>query len=197
MKRPFSRRTIPAVLAALCCTTAANAGIIFDDDFNGENAGLGTLNYGSFSNFSVTGGTVDLIGNGFYDFLPGQGLFVDLDGSTGDAGLFSTGDFALTPGTYSVSFSLAGNHRGGSDDVTVSFGDWSQTYNLLANDPLTSRSVDVVITQPQTTRLTFQNAGGDNIGALLDDVRISSVPSPAGVSMMGLLGAALILRRGR
>jgi hypothetical protein len=192
-----SLRRVVALSALALTVPHAGAAIIFDDDFNGENAGIGTLNYASFPKWSVTSGTVDLIGNGFYDFLPGQGLFIDLDGSTSDAGLFSTGDFSLTPGTYSVSFSLAGNHRGGSDDVTVSFGDWSHTYNLLANDPLTTRTVEVVVPQQRLARLTFQNSGGDNVGALLDDVRISSVPSPTGVAMMGLLGAGLILRRGR
>ena len=48
------------------------------------------LNYNSFSQFSVTNGTVDLIGNGFFDFYPSQGRYVDLDGSTGNAGLLGT-----------------------------------------------------------------------------------------------------------
>ncbi len=190
-------RSLFAVLALATVASAAPAAIIFDDDFNGERGGLGTLNFSSFSKWNVTSGSVDLIGNGYFDFLPGQGLFVDLDGSTRDSGLFSTADFSLTPGTYSVTFSLAGNHRGGSEDVTVSFGDWSSTYRLLSNDPLTSRTVEVNIPAPTTTRLAFQNAGGDNIGALLDDVRITSIPSPVGGAVLGLLGATLIMRRVR
>lgn len=190
-------RSLFAVLALATVASAAPAAIIFDDNFNGERGGLGTLNFSSFSKWNVTSGSVDLIGNGYFDFLPGQGLFVDLDGSTRDSGLFSTADFSLTPGTYAVTFSLAGNHRGGNEDVTVSFGDWSSTYRLLSNDPLTSRTVEVNIPAPTTTRLAFQNAGGDNIGALLDDVRITSIPSPVGGAVLGLLGATLIMRRVR
>ncbi len=186
-----------AAVAFAALAPVAPAAIIFDDDFNGERGGLGTLNFSAFSKWNVSSGTVDLIGNGYFDFLPGQGLFVDLDGSTRDSGLFSTADFSLTPGTYAVTFSLAGNHRGGSEDVTVSFGDWSSTYRLLSNDPLTSRTVEVNIPAPTLTRLTFQNAGGDNIGALLDDVRITAVPSPVGGAVLGLLGVTLALRRVR
>lgn len=187
--------TIVSAAAALAVASAASGGIIFEDDFNAENGGIGTLNFNGFSKWSVSGGTVDLIGNGYYDFLPGQGMFLDLDGSTGSSGLLSTGDFSLTAGTYNVSFSLAGNHRGGSDNVTVSFGDWSQTFNLLATDPLATHSVDVNVPAPRLARLTFQNAGGDNVGALLDDVRITSVPSPVGGAVLGLLGASMALRR--
>ena len=56
---------------------SANAGVIFSDNFNAENGGTGVLNYNSFNNWTVTDGTVDLIGNGFFDFYPGNGLYVD------------------------------------------------------------------------------------------------------------------------
>lgn len=38
----------------------------------------GTLNYASFANWDVIGGYVDLQGNGFFDYLPDNGLYVDL-----------------------------------------------------------------------------------------------------------------------
>ncbi len=56
------------------------------------------LNYAGFANWDVLDGFVDLIGNGFFDLLPGNGLYVDLDGSTGDAGkLISKTTFTLDP----------------------------------------------------------------------------------------------------
>ncbi len=64
--------------------------ILFQDDFNSENGGSGALNYNSFANWDVTDGTVDLIGTNFYDFHPGNGLYVDLDGSTSNAGVLTT-----------------------------------------------------------------------------------------------------------
>lgn len=74
----------------------------------------GKLNYNSFINWDVIGGNVDLIGPGLFDFLPGNGLYVDLAGSTAPAyGLMkSKTTFALTAGTtYQLSAKLAGNQR--------------------------------------------------------------------------------------
>jgi hypothetical protein len=34
-----------------------------------------------FANWVIGRGTVDLIGNGYFDYFPGYGLYVDLDGS--------------------------------------------------------------------------------------------------------------------
>jgi len=62
-------------------------------------------------NWNVTRGTVDLLGNGYYDGLPGNGLFVDLDGSTSSAGrLESAQTFTLTPGTYQLKYQLANSN---------------------------------------------------------------------------------------
>jgi hypothetical protein len=79
--------------------------------------GEGELNYKSFTNWNVTGGSIDLMGNGFLDFLPGNGLYVDLAGSyapvvgPGSWGrMVSKTPFTLTAGhQYRLSLSLAGN----------------------------------------------------------------------------------------
>ena len=83
--------------------------------------GEGALNYNrhhSFINWDVTGGDVDLIGNGFFDFLPGNGLYVDLAGSNSTPGniingrMVSNSPFTLTAGhSYRLSVMLAGNQR--------------------------------------------------------------------------------------
>ena len=72
------------------------------------------LNYTGFANWDVTAGQVDLIGPGLFDFLPGNGLYVDLMGSTSTAygTLKSKVTYALESGhTYRVSVQLAGNQR--------------------------------------------------------------------------------------
>ena len=51
----------------------ADAAVIFSDNFDGENGGVGALNYAGFANFTVSNGSVDLIGNGFFDYLPANG----------------------------------------------------------------------------------------------------------------------------
>jgi len=77
----------------------------------------GELNYSGFANWDVSGGQVDLMGNGFLDFLPGNGLYVDLAGSgapTAGPGtwgrLVSKSPISLTSGhAYRLSLDLAGN----------------------------------------------------------------------------------------
>jgi hypothetical protein len=81
--------------------------------------GEGHLNYNynySFINWDVEDGFVDLIGNGFFDFLPGNGLYVDLAGSSGptvpNGRMVSKTPFSLVAGeSYRLSVTLAGNQR--------------------------------------------------------------------------------------
>src|SRR5439155_16269498 len=90
--------------------------VLLDDDFNLEHDGVGVLNYASFRKWDITSGTVDLIGNSFYNFFPTHaeyGLHIDTDGSSGRAGrMASKTTFTLSPGTYELRFDLAGSQRG-------------------------------------------------------------------------------------
>lgn len=151
---------------------------LFADDFDAENGGVGALNHTGFANWAVTDGTVDLIGNGFFDFYPGNGLYVDLDGSTADAGVLTTTmTFALPEGSYELSFDLGGSQRGDSNDVTVTLGGlYTDTLTRASADPLAGVSVPVVVPAGGAlVTLSFENAGGDNVGAILDNVRLASV----------------------
>ena len=74
--------------------------------------GQGVLNYTGFNNWDVIGGNVDLIGNGFFDLLPGNGLYVDLGGTSAPhAGLMkSKSTFPVVAGReYRLTVTLAGN----------------------------------------------------------------------------------------
>jgi len=78
--------------------------------------GTPKLDYTDFINWDVSGGSVDLIGTGMFDFLPGNGLYVDLAGSTNPLAsygkLTSKVPFAVTAGSsYRLSLQLAGNQR--------------------------------------------------------------------------------------
>src|SRR5512134_1207510 len=90
---------------------------LFSDNFDSETL---ALNYNAFANWTVSDGTVDLIGNpAFFDLLPGNGRYVDLDGSTSNAGVMTSSALSLTGGvTYDLTFSLAGSQRGDSNTVT-------------------------------------------------------------------------------
>ena len=179
-----------------------SAAPIFFDDFNGENGGVGALNYSSFLKWNVSDGTVDLIGNGFYDFLPGNGLYVDMDGSTGNAGKMITSQvISLQAGTYELSYMLAGNHRNGSTeavDVEVTVGIFSASHSLLQNDPFTLFTQQFTLASAQNVAISFAGVGGDNIGMLLDNVKLSVVPAPGAILLAGI-GTTLVgwLRRRR
>ena len=80
----------------------ANATILLNDNFNRENKRNPTLCYTAdcshLENWDVKKGSVDVIGvNSGYDFQPGYGLYIDLDGSgTGPGKLVSKKTFSLT-----------------------------------------------------------------------------------------------------
>jgi hypothetical protein len=186
------------VLAGLLAgASAAQAAVVFSDDFNADTQGL---NYNAFVNgWAVSDGTVDLIGTGFFDFYPGNGNYVDLDGSTGNAGVLSQ-SLSLTGGTtYTATFLLGGSQRGSSNTVDVMFGTSSASYSLLSADPLAPQSIVFTPGSSGTYTLSFANGGGDNIGAILDDVVVSTsaIPEPQTYALMlgGLVAMFAVARR--
>jgi hypothetical protein len=189
------------LLVLLIAIAPMSASTIFSDNFDSYNGGVGALNFTNFGgNWNVGGGTVDLIGNGFFDFVPGNGLYIDLDGSTGQSGLF-THNFSLAPGTYSLQFALAGTHRGTTDSVTISLGAlYNEVFTLQSNDPLTLYTRTITVVSSTNAALGFQDASSNNIGILLDDVSFSDtapVPEPSSLMLLGsgFMGAAGIIRR--
>jgi hypothetical protein len=84
--------------------------------------GQGELNFNGFQNWNVSGGNVDLIGNGFFDLLPGNDLYVDLGGTSAPHnGTMTTKDtFPVVAGhTYSLTVKLAGNQVDPADGMSV------------------------------------------------------------------------------
>src|SRR4051812_5214176 len=76
-----------AVLAFCVLIQPARADVILlSDNFDAENSGNPQLNYFTFANFDVTAGSVDLIGNGYFDAYSSNGLYLDSAGSTGQPG---------------------------------------------------------------------------------------------------------------
>ncbi len=180
------KRLALAATVLILFSAPARAAIIFSDNFNAEHGGVPTLNFNSFNNFGVTAGTVDLIGNGYFDLIPGNGLYVDLDGSTNDPGLMSAHALALAGGSYVLSFDMAGSHRATAEtvDVVVS-GGLDPAYAALqmtyaSGDPFTRVAMAFTVpTGGDLVSFSFQNQGRDNIGVLLDNIELQSVPEPA------------------
>lgn len=201
-------RVLCMVAICLCVagTTNANAGILLYDDFNSENGGNWQLNYDGFANWTVTGGTVDLIGgnSGWNWYTATNGLYVDMDGSTGNAGIMTLKSSVLTlgPGTYTLQFDLAGNKRTPQQDavhVQVNLGSvFSKQYTLAWDAPFTSYvETFTVLAGDAPASLSFEGIGTDNIGMLLDNVKVSSVPEPATMLLLGtgLVGVAAFRRK--
>lgn len=193
-------------LTSIALAAPANAAVIFSDTFDTENAGTGVLNYGTdvgtLANWNVTQGAVDLIGNGFYDFYPGNGLYLDMDGTNQTASGAITSKFSLTNGFYNLTFDLGGSTRGDTNTVIVEFdGTQIGSFTLGSSDGLLTESFN--FSASTTGKLTFrQTDPSDNLGLILDNVVIDAVdggsiatPEPMTLSLFGAGLAVMGLRR--
>lgn len=182
--RPDKRRKsfVPVLVISLVATLslaapmAADAQtVLLQDNFDSENGGVGTEIYNRFSNWDVPDGSVDLIGNGLYDFYPGNGLYVDLDGLSSGR-MVSKDTFSLSEGTCELSFKLGGSTRGDTNSVDVFLGDvFAEGFTLASDEPLevVTRTFDV--SSDRSAKLVFDHTrSGDNTyGLILDDVALT------------------------
>lgn len=179
-------------------TTSAHSAVILADDFDGNAVGLERTPSG----WRVHDGSVDLKGPGLDPHLcAGPGVCVDLDGSSNDAGVLEREIDLLGGFDYRLSFLLAGNRRlSGNETGVVRFGTASLAYLL------TDRQTDYVDYElrflPSVSgrySVSFANDGGDNGGAILDQVRITrqDVDAPSALAAFGMAGAWLLGRRRR
>lgn len=187
------RMTILTAIFGLLAAAASRADFV--DNFNAEGGGRGQLNYESFANWTVAnsgnaGGTVDLIGNGYFDLYPGNGLYVDLLGSSfnGPPGLLTTRQ-TFAAGSYTLSFDLAGSARNTDNHVQVNLGSFSQTLFMLSGQGYTRYTYAINLTS--AARLSFQNVEYGTLGAILDNVSVitvngSAVPEPASPILVGM-----------
>jgi hypothetical protein len=193
-----------AVSLSLVWAQASQAAPIFSDDFNSTTTQQ--LNQTVFTNWTVTSGSVDVIGDGGpYAFLPvGSGNYVDLNGSTGQPGQLTT-KMTFDAGTYVVSFDLAGSQggAGGVDgankttQIAFSIGGVTQSLTLDPLSPLTPYSFTFTISAPGKLSFTDLSGGNPNVGNLLDNVSVSAVPEPSTWAMMilGFLGVGFLAYR--
>jgi hypothetical protein len=200
------------VFAAGLWSQSAFATIVLQDNFNSDPQ---MLNWTGDSTFTVVpnppvGGqpSVDLIGTGFYDFYPGNGNYVDLDGSTGYGNVPVAGDVVskagFTAGTYTLTFDLGGNARGAADQTTLVTlgGVLVASLDLTSSSPLTLYTYTFAATGG---KLEFADNGpSDQQGNILDNVVLTTsngavvTPLPPAWTMLiaGFVGLGFFAYRG-
>jgi hypothetical protein len=177
----------------------ARAGIVLNDNFNAETQGL---NHTGLANWDVTSGAVDLIGTNFFNFYPGNGNYVDLEGTVGLLGTLSS-KTSFAAGSYTLTFSLGGitydpsAGYGSSRVTTIALGDWSTSISLNWDSGLTSQTFSFSTTGGN---LVFQDSNptfNNNVGNILDNVVLTAVPEPSTWAMMilGFFGLGFVAYR--
>ena len=186
-----------ALLSLLGSELAKAQTVLLDDDFETDVPFRGSdpdgLPQPDFINWSVIEDTVDLLSDdpefGFNSLCadalgipdPGEIQCVDLDGSNNNAGAIETKvAFNLLPGTVRVMFDLAGSQRDlfvEPNTVTVSLSTgggsvFSEDLSKFFDDPFETITRDIALAAPTAATLIFDHAGGDNVGLLLDNVKL-------------------------
>ena len=77
-------------------------------------------------------------------------------------------------------------------------GIFSASHSLTQNAPFTLFTQQFTLLSAQNVAISFAGVGGDNIGMLLDNVKLSAVPAPGAILLAGI-GTSLVgwLRRRR
>jgi hypothetical protein len=161
---------------------AARGDIITPMFYDGFETDKGDVLNSTLVNWNVTSGSIDVLTAG--NLCVGAGdntTCVDLDGTGKLAGTMETKQtFALDPGTYRLSFDLAGANRmwpgSESNTVNVSLGSfYSEAFTMLQYDPFQTITRDITVAGAGVGKIVFNHLGNDWIGLLLDNVSLAHV----------------------
>jgi hypothetical protein len=205
-------RSVLRAATFLVLSFAANAAfaalVPYHEGFNGlTTTELNMAPTGWLSN----NGTVDWVKNldfGIHCFGGSKGC-VDLDGTSGVAGVLETQTpFTLVAGkTYELSAEISGNQRNSStDNFEFGFLHGVNLSGILKSTSVTGitgsmYTLYTLFFTPSSTvsarAFFYDTAGGDNIGPILDQVRVTAVPLPAAAWLMlsGLAALGAVARR--
>ncbi|MCC6223314.1 MAG: hypothetical protein IT201_07450 [Thermoleophilia bacterium] len=149
---------------------------VFHDDFDGYALGLSKTAFGG--TWSTGDTNVDVIGTGLWDLMPGNGAYIDMEGSGGNPVGHLTTQTLFQPGTYCLRVWVAGNHRNGEPDtVEIQLGsDW-WIVNRLRDDPFEVEEMRVTLAWPSTIELIAGGIGWNEAGLLVGEVELLALPS--------------------
>jgi hypothetical protein len=188
-------------------TVALHAAVIFSDNFNATTLGTDTTPNG----WMLDSGTVDVIGLNFFDFYPGNGNYIDMNGSGVSGQMHTIDAFNFLAGkTYTLSFNY-GNNKNSEDNGSIE----SLAFGVLGFPGVTINHVGAIasyligsVTFTPSTNFSssiYFNASGTNEadfgGLILDNVSLSVVPVPAALPLLagglGILGFASRRRKAK
>lgn len=193
------KKLIAVAGLSLGAATAAQAQVVFFDDFDSYTTGL---NKSSFGPWTVVGGNVDLLpANGINFGVTTEGNFVDLVGN--DPGEL-TRAVNLTGGQlYKATFQIGGARTGAnSDTVTFELGTTSFSKTFATSDPKQTVEIFFLAGSTGSFDVSLTNSSEDFLnGAKLYSVQVAAVPEPRTVALMlaglGVVGAVARRRQTR
>jgi len=163
--------------------------------------------------WTVTGGTIDVIGAGGSDPKPGHGHYIDLQDDSGHAVLAHTIPVPA-PGLYDVFFHWAGNPQGEHGALRVDIGPVPMSDGSLTIIDVSSATPFLMSTSrgqfgtgsfllrfstPASVTLADGTTFVPDTGLLLDDISVrftQAIPEPATAWLLGL-GLATLAWRAR
>ncbi|WGO96915.1 choice-of-anchor A family protein [Saccharophagus degradans] len=154
---------------AVAYLSLANASyeVVFSDGFELSTAGYNAR----LDRWDITQGSVDVVLNPTA-CLGGQHC-LDLDGSTLSAGHISTKQ-QFSHGEYILKFDVLGRPLRGPDVFTVELGAYQEAFTIPEFEPWTTIERKIFLTGTNSS-LSFKHAGGDNLGAVIDNVELQRV----------------------
>lgn len=157
------------------------ATILIEDDIDDENGGVAGKMVTSLSYWNVTRNCIDLHGPGSTNPLPGNGLYMDLDGTyddldvcSGAGRIESKTTFNLAPGSYRFELIMAGNNQNfPTDTMTLTIGSvYSTTIIMEESDPFSLHTYNFNVTEATSAKIAMDHKGGDEQGILIDAIRL-------------------------
>jgi PEP-CTERM motif len=194
-----SAKVIAIIVALFGFGVESEAVVVFSENFE-------TVTPGKYVGPGLTVGQFELV-SGSVDVFPASSApcstaldttkCVNLDGGQPIATSGATLRASLSPGTYDLSFDLAGSQSNDTNTTRLFFGEISNfPITRAPNAPFTTLQFTATVTAANPFLVFFQE-GSDGAGNLLDNVVVSThIPEPATILLMfaGLAGFGLSRR---